>query len=112
MMIPENELKQNPYGVANFNIFRESNYYYVDKTHFIPVIEKKGRYLFLIRPRRFGKSLFLAVLEAYYDIEYKNQFDSFFSGTAIHQNPADGAWPTATLSKTHEAHTLFFTTLF
>ncbi len=86
MMTAENALKQNPYGIANFNIFRESNYYYVDKTHFIPNIEKKGRYLFLIRPRRFGKSLFLAILEAYYDIEYKDHFDSLFSGTAIHQN--------------------------
>ncbi|MCU0288249.1 MAG: AAA family ATPase [Acidobacteria bacterium] len=42
MKTPGNELKQNPYGVAIFNIFRESNYYYVDKTHFISAIEKKG----------------------------------------------------------------------
>ncbi|MCU0290354.1 MAG: AAA family ATPase [Acidobacteria bacterium] len=87
MMTPENELKQNPYGVANFNDFKVKNLYYVDKTRFISEIERKGSYLFLIRPRRFGKSLFLAILEAYYDIEYKDLFDSFFSGTDIHKNP-------------------------
>ena len=87
MMTEIQELKQNPYGVADFNDFKVKNLYYVDKTHFIRDIEKKGSYLFLIRPRRFGKSLFLGILEAYYDIEYKDRFDSFFSGTVIHQSP-------------------------
>ncbi|HLP47081.1 MAG TPA: AAA family ATPase [Candidatus Kapabacteria bacterium] len=87
MMPAENELKQNPYGIANFNDFKVKNLYYVDKTRFIRNIEKKGSYLFLIRPRRFGKSLFMAILEAYYDIEFKDRFDSFFSDTAIHQSP-------------------------
>ncbi|MCX6581140.1 MAG: AAA family ATPase [Candidatus Aminicenantes bacterium] len=87
MMTVEDELKQIPYGVSDFNDFKVKNLYYVDKTRFIRDIEKKGSYLFLIRPRRFGKSLFLAILEAYYDIAFKDRFDSLFSGTDIHQNP-------------------------
>ena len=87
-MKEENGLKKIPYGVSDFDLFRRDNYYYVDKTRFIREIEKKGRYLFLIRPRRFGKSLFLAILEAYYDIAYKDRFDFFFQGTDIHQNPS------------------------
>ena len=80
-------LKHIPYGKTDFNDFREKNLYYVDKTRFIRDLEEKGYFLFLIRPRRFGKSLFLAILEAYYDIAFKDRFDSLFSGTDIHQNP-------------------------
>ena len=61
-MTVEDELKQIPYGEANFNDFKVKNLYYVDKTRFIRDIEKKGSYLFLIRPRRFGKSLFLGIM--------------------------------------------------
>jgi hypothetical protein len=86
-MINELDLKKVPYGVSDFNEFRESNYYFVDKTRYIRDLEKKGRYLFLIRPRRFGKSLFLAIMEAYYDIANKDRFDFFFQGSDIHQNP-------------------------
>jgi len=87
MMNEIKELKQIPYGVSDFNDFKVKNLYYVDKTRFIRDIEKKGSYLFLIRPRRFGKSLFLGIMEAYYDIAYKDRFDSLFSGTDIQQNP-------------------------
>jgi hypothetical protein len=87
MMIEEPDLKPIPYGVSDFGKFRESNYYYVDKTRYLTVIERKGRYLFLIRPRRFGKSLFLGIMEAYYDIQYKDRFDFFFAGSDIHRNP-------------------------
>jgi len=86
-MIEEQDLKQLPYGVSDFKKFRDGNYYYVDKTHYIRDIEKKSRYIFLIRPRRFGKSLFLGILEAYYDIALKDRFDFFFNGTDIHKNP-------------------------
>ncbi len=86
-MIAEQDLKQIPYGVSDFKEFRDGNYYYVDKTRYIRDIEKKGRYLFFIRPRRFGKSLFLGILESYYDIDFKDRFDFFFCGTEIHQNP-------------------------
>jgi hypothetical protein len=88
-MTEENDLKQIPYGVADFDKFRKKNYYYVDKTRYIRDIEKKGDYLFFIRPRRFGKSLFLGILEAYYDIALKDRFDYFFSGTDIHRGPTE-----------------------
>jgi len=86
-MIDEHDLKQIPYGIADFEDFRKKNLYYVDKTRFIHNIEKKGSFLFFIRPRRFGKSLFLSMMEYYYDVNRKDQFDYLFNGTAIHQNP-------------------------
>lgn len=88
-MKKESNIKHIPYGVSDFDKFREKNYYYVDKTRYIRDIEKKGDYLFFIRPRRFGKSLFLGILEAYYDIALKDQFDYFFSGTDIHRDPTE-----------------------
>ncbi|MCX6581317.1 MAG: AAA family ATPase, partial [Candidatus Aminicenantes bacterium] len=81
------QLKRIPYGKTDFNDFRKTNLYYVDKTRFIRDIEEKGDFLFLIRPRRFGKSLFLGIMEAYYDIHYKDRFDYFFMGSDIHRNP-------------------------
>ena len=87
MMNEALNLKKIPYGISDFNDFKVKNLYYVDKTRFIRKIEDKGSYLFLIRPRRFGKSLFLAILEAYYDIAFKDEFDFLFSGTDIQQNP-------------------------
>jgi len=83
----EPEIKNIPYGKADFAEFKERNLYYVDKTRYIHNIENKGDFLFLIRPRRFGKSLFLSILEHYYDIELKDQFDYLFKGTDIHKNP-------------------------
>jgi hypothetical protein len=83
----EQNLKKIPYGISNYDFFPSENYYYVDKTRYIENIEEKGRYLFFIRPRRFGKSLFLSILESYYDIERKDRFDELFDGTYIQQNP-------------------------
>ena len=51
-----------PYGISDFSRLIDQNYYYVDKTHFIPQIEEIANYLFLIRPRRFGKSVFLTMI--------------------------------------------------
>ena len=68
-------MKQIPYGLTDFGRIQKENYYYVDKTMFIEKIEMQPSYLFLIRPRRFGKSLTLAMLEAYYDVRYADQFD-------------------------------------
>ena len=82
-MIDKTDLKGIPYGVADFAKFRKKNYYYVDKTRYLRDIEKKGDYLFFIRPRRFGKSLWLGIMEAYYDIDYKDRFDYFFSAVAL-----------------------------
>ncbi|MCX6579932.1 MAG: AAA family ATPase [Candidatus Aminicenantes bacterium] len=89
-MKEEQRIKSIPYGKSDFGDFRKENLYYVDKTRFIRTIEEKGGFLFLIRPRRFGKSLFLATLEEYYDIYRKDRFDSLFEGTYIHRNPTEG----------------------
>ncbi len=86
-MTDANDLKLIPYGVADFNDFKVKNLYYIDKTRYLRDIEKKGNFLFLIRPRRFGKSLWLGIMEAYYDIDFKDRFDYFFKGTDIHRNP-------------------------
>ena len=59
-------MKQIPYGLTDFARIQKDNYFYVDMTMFIERIEMQPAYLFLIRPRRYGKSLTLAMLEAYY----------------------------------------------
>ena len=79
--------KKIPYGLTDFVRIQTENYYYIDKTRFIPEIEEDDNFLFLLRPRRFGKSLWLNVLCAYYDIYYKERFDEIFKSTYIHKNP-------------------------
>ncbi|MDQ1350258.1 MAG: hypothetical protein QG657_559 [Acidobacteriota bacterium] len=83
----QQHLKQIPYGISNFEDFQVKSLYYVDKTRYIENIEEKGSYLFFIRPRRFGKSLFLSILESYYDLAREDRFDEIFNGTYIQQNP-------------------------
>ena len=80
-------IKRIPYGVSDFRRFSREDYYYVDKTRFIGEIEKCPNFLFLIRPRRFGKSLWLAMLSAYYDIAAKDQFDELFGRFYIGSHP-------------------------
>ena len=80
-------LKRIPYGIASYKTIREQDYYYVDKTRFIPELESAGRFLFLIRPRRFGKSSFLTVLESYCDISRKNEFAFFSTGPTPVKSP-------------------------
>ena len=77
--------KQLPYGLSDFKSV-VSRYYYIDKTHFIPKVERYGSFLYLIRPRRFGKSLFLNMLDFYYNVRYKEQFD-LLKGLYIYDNP-------------------------
>ncbi len=76
-----------PYGISDFRRIKLENYYYIDKTHFIPKIEEQPPFLFLIRPRRFGKSLFLNMLAFYYDIFYKYEFEAVFHDCYIYKNP-------------------------
>ena len=76
-----------PYGVADFVKLRLGGEYYVDKTHYLPQLENAGRYLFLIRPRRFGKSLLQTMMACYYDINRADQFDALFHDTWIHAHP-------------------------
>lgn len=80
-------MKQIPYGLTDFSRIQKDNYYYVDKTMFIEKLEMQPHFLFLNRPRRFGKSLTLAMLEAYYDIYYIEQFNDLFGHLYIGKNP-------------------------
>ena len=82
-------MKALPYGISDFPRIMRKNYYYVDKTRFIELIERQPPYLFLIRPRRFGKSLFLAMLETYYSIDYASTFDELFGELHIGQHPTE-----------------------
>ena len=79
--------KEIPYGLSDYARLALENYYYVDKTHFIPLIEKAASFFFLIRPRRFGKSLTLSMLESYYDINNANRFEELFGERWIYQHP-------------------------
>ncbi|MCX7681161.1 MAG: AAA family ATPase, partial [Anaerolineae bacterium] len=80
-------VKRIPYGIADYRRMKLDNMYYVDKTRFIPLIEAAPYYLFLIRPRRFGKTLWLSLMENYYDIDAKDEFDALFGDTWIGANP-------------------------
>ena len=84
--------KRIPYGIADFRQVRKENLYLVDKTMFFERMENAGHFLFLVRPRRFGKSLFLDMLEAYYDINEKDNFQELFKGmyVADHPTPEQG----------------------
>lgn len=83
----EQQVKLLPYGVADFATVIEQNLYYVDKTMFIPELEKQPRNLFFIRPRRFGKSIFLSMLYSYYDCTQSHKFQSLFGNLWIGQHP-------------------------
>ena len=79
--------KRIPYGMQNFEDVIKEDCYYVDKTSFIEQIEESNKYFFFIRPRRFGKTLTLSMLENYYDINKKDKFDEIFGKLYIGQNP-------------------------
>lgn len=83
----EQQVKLVSYGVADFATVIEQNLYYVDKTMFIPELEKQPRNLFFIRPRRFGKSIFLSMLYSYYDCTQSHKFQSLFGNLWIGQHP-------------------------
>ena len=75
-----------PYGEADFRRIRLNRWLYVDKTRFLRLLEEE-RYAFLIRPRRFGKSLWVSLLENYYDRFWADDFDATFADTDIGQHP-------------------------
>jgi hypothetical protein len=76
-----------PYGIFDFKEIVTQNYFYCDRTNFIQSIEETGNYLLFIRPRRFGKSLLLSMLEHYYDVAMADQFDTIFGHLKIGQQP-------------------------
>src|SRR5262249_15844612 len=77
-----------PYGRSNFEEIRRKGYFYVDKTPFLPLLERGhvGYPLFL-RPRRFGTATLVSMLEDYYDISRKDQADELFKGLWVHEHP-------------------------
>jgi hypothetical protein len=83
-------MKKILYGKSDFTYMIRANGYYVDKTHYIEELENLGtEYLTFLRPRRFGKSLFISMLEAYYDINTADQFDEIFGELYIGKNPTE-----------------------
>ena len=79
--------KRIPYGMMNFVVIRRDDCYYVDKTRFIPMIEEADKFFFFIRPRRFGKSLTVNMLQHYYDILAKDKFEALFGDLYIGKHP-------------------------
>jgi hypothetical protein len=76
-----------PYGIADFRAIRNEGYFYVDRTEQIPLIEEAGKQLVFLRPRRFGKSLWLSTLENYYDLARADDFERLFGELKIGKNP-------------------------
>ena len=77
-----------PYGISDFGSIIRENYFYCDRTDSIPLLENSKSQLF-IRPRRFGKSLLLSMLENYYDVAKKDEFEAIFGGLKIGRNPTE-----------------------
>ncbi|MBQ3344168.1 MAG: AAA family ATPase, partial [Kiritimatiellae bacterium] len=76
------------YGVSDYAEIRKANAWFIDRTAKIRDLEET-RYALFLRPRRFGKSLWMSILEGYYDIERAGRFDELFVGTDIGANPTD-----------------------
>jgi len=88
MDMVEKIFKKLPYGNSNFESIRTENYAYVDKTCYVEMLENESnKYQFFIRPRKFGKSLFLSLLTNYYDIRKTAKFERLFGDLYIGQNP-------------------------
>ncbi|MCD8268506.1 MAG: ATP-binding protein [Parabacteroides sp.] len=79
--------KKIPYGLTDYVRIVAEDYYYVDKTQYIEELENTAAFLFLIRPRRFGKSLFLNMLSCYYDVNYTDRFKELFGNQYIGKHP-------------------------
>ncbi|MFO7749302.1 MAG: AAA family ATPase, partial [Desulfobacteraceae bacterium] len=77
-----------PYGISDFKTVITEGYFYCDRTDKIPLLEETHSQLF-IRPRRFGKSLVLSMLENYYDVAKKEVFAAIFGNLKIGKNPTD-----------------------
>ena len=80
-----------PYGVSKFEELRDGGLCYIDKSEYIRLLEQRANFLFFVRPRRFGKSLFIDMLRCYYDCKKKKDFKKLFGGLAIGKKPTKGA---------------------
>jgi len=76
-----------PYGISDFDALITEKYHYVDRTDRIPLLEDAGKQLLFLRPRQFGKSLLLSMLEGYYDLNKSDRFEQLFGRLAIGKNP-------------------------
>ncbi len=76
-----------PCGISDFYSIINEGYIYVDRTTHIPLIEEAGKHLLFLRPRRFGKSLLLSMLENYYDLGKADEFSSLFANLNIGKKP-------------------------
>lgn len=83
----ELNVKRIPYVVSDFIDIVQRNQYYVDKTMYLPLLEAEADNLFFIRPRRFGKSLFISMMRAYYDLNKKDRFKELFGTLWIGKHP-------------------------
>ena len=77
-----------PYGEADFKRIRINGWLYVDKTRFVHALEEE-RYVFFIRPRRFGKSCWISLLNYYYDRTRVGDFEPVFGGTHLGRQPTE-----------------------
>ncbi len=80
-----------PYGIKDFKTIRDEGYYYVDKTAYIRRMEERDRFVFFVRPRRMGKSLFVETLRCYYDVREKGNFQRLFGDLDIGRDPTENA---------------------
>ncbi len=80
-----------PYGIMDFGRLRREGYYYVDKTEYLAQMEARDSFIFFVRPRRFGKSLFLSMMECYYDLNRKKDFRKLFGDLWIGKHPTENA---------------------
>jgi hypothetical protein len=81
-----------PYGQSDFRGMIEADYFYQDRTEFIEKLEKwNSNFPVFLRPRRFGKSLFISTLHHYYGLEHKDDFQKLFGNLYIGQHPTDSA---------------------
>ncbi|KPA11963.1 ATPase AAA [Candidatus Magnetomorum sp. HK-1] len=78
-----------PYGICDFKSIIKENYVYLDRTKYISQIENMGKSILFLRPRRFGKSLFLDTMQNYYDIAMKDEFNNLYGRLDIGKNPTD-----------------------
>ena len=80
-----------PYGIMDFRRLRREGYYYVDKTEYLAQMEARDSFIFFVRPRRFGQSLFISMMESYYDLNQKKDFKKLFGDLWIGRHPTENA---------------------
>ena len=78
-----------PYGIADFKRIRNEGWYYVDKTKYLAKLEERDSFVFFVRPRRFGKSLFISMMQCYYDRREKANFEKLFGGLWLGEHPTE-----------------------